>query len=532
MSPSHVSTPCLSDLPAELVFGIARLADPVALVSLHQTNKRFRALITIGKRELVERLLQLELTKEHGGGTLTLRVREQILDPRFSEEKWAEFRWACSSCLRLRSHIHFDNRSILRLQNRKPIAGSPAAVPISTWEPSLRGKLWGSKTWKPISYEERLVRLRYRLAVYPYETYYPPFIHRWTVEELRAVGMQGFDHVDDNQYQHMNQIVKDAILDRNLLDIELITCGSKRHNRMCNECRYQSGQLRVQLGVKRGTPTFPIMTSRKVHFPSAYSRFFPRLPEFLGMPEPDFYLPIGEISQIGNVFVMGPVGLYSRPWTMYMGRCSGCETWQEVRSFRLGGYEAWWNPKLDAHLWHDEHLAIEDLPEIICNGCYARKYGKLALGRLLGDFLGWVVCENARRYLEAQLCWGWFALQRVVTNFPAEYRKQVRSILKNVYGKMKRAWEGDDFSYLDIATLKMHHGEFVNVCRDGLATSGNQAVRELFHDFWFNTWFYAFDLLEMEWCWMTEYTTKAREYPEALAEWALGRDPAAFEGCE
>lgn len=528
MLPSHFSTPSLPDLPAELVLGIARLLDPVGLVSLNQTNTQFRRLITIGKRQLVERLLQLECTEEHGGGTPTLRVRDQILDPAFSEEEWGNFRWACSRCLLLRSHVHFDNHSILRLQNRKPIAGSPAAEPVSTWEPSLRGKVWGRKAWKPISYEERIVRLRYRLAVHPYETYYPPFLHRWTVEELRAVGMQGFDHVDDNQYQHMCSIVKDAIFDRNLFDIELVTCGSKRHNRMCNECRYQSGQLRVQLGDKRGTPTFPIMTSRQVHFASAHDRFFPGLPDFLGMPEPRLYLPIGEIGQIGDTFVMGPVGLYTRPWTMYMARCSGCESWQEMRAFRLGGYEAWWNPKLDAQLWNDEEFAIEDLYEIICNGCYARKYGKLALGRLLGEFLGWVVCENARRYLEAQLCWGWFALEGVVPKLPSEYRKQVRSILKNVNGRKIRSWDGDDFSYMDIATLKLRHREFVNVCREGLATSHNKAIGELFCDFWFNTWFYAYDRLEAEWFWMTAYTAKARENPEALAEWALGRDPAAF----
>ncbi|CAH0044989.1 unnamed protein product [Clonostachys solani] len=528
MSPSHFSTPCLPGLPSELVIAIGRLLDPIGLVSLSQSSTLFRRLIPLQKRQLVERLLALECTEEHGGGAPTLRVRDQTLEPAFSEEEWGNYRWACSSCLRLLPHIHFDNRSILRLQNRKPIAGSPAAEPVSTWEPSLRGKAWGRKAWQPISNEERRVRLRYRLAIHPFETFYPPFLHRWTVEELRDAGMRGFDYVDDDAYQCMSQGLKNAIFDSNLFEIELATSGSKRYNRMCNECRFQSGQLRVQLGDRRGTTATPIMHSRQVHFASAHDRFFPGLPEHLGMPEPQFYLPIGEIGKVGEVFVMGPVGLYSRPWTMYMVRCPDCERWQEVRAFRLGGYSAWWNPNLDAQLWNNEALSIEDLHEIICNGCYARKYGKLALGTLLADFVEWVICENARRYLEAQLCWGWFALEQVVTRLPSEYRQQVRLILRNVNHRRNRSWEGEDFSYMDIANLKLRHMDFVNVVNQGLAASDNEAVRHLFSDFWFSTWYYVYDRLETQWLWMSAYVVEAREKPEVLAEWALSRDPAAF----
>ncbi|VUC31862.1 unnamed protein product [Clonostachys rosea] len=526
MSPSHVSTPSLAEFPVEILTNICQRLDPVGLVSLSQSSMMFRNLTNIQKRHLVERLLALELTPEYGGGAPTLRVRDQILTPPFSEEAWANSRWTCSGCLRLLPHIHFDNHSILRLRNRKPVPGSPAAQPVTSWEPSPRGKTCHTGR-KPTPDEERRNRLRYRLAIHPYEINEPPYIHRWTVQELRDVGMQGFDNIDDDEYRQMGYRRKRAIFDRNLEEMELVLAGTNRHNRKCNECRYKSGQLRVQLGHKHGTSAAPVMNSRQLHFASTHDRFFPGLPEHMGMPEPSLHLPIGEICRINDVFVMDPVAVYSRAYTMYMVRCPCCESWQEVRAFRLGGYEHWWNPRCDAAMWDNDEVTIQDA-EIICNHCFARKYGKLALGEQLADFVGWIVNDNARRYLEAQLCWGWFALGQVVTRLPKEYRRQVRLILRNVAGLKMRTWEGVDFSHIDIATLRLRHGEFVNVCKKGLAIANNEAVRFLFTSFWFHTWLYAYDKLEEEWLWMDAYARELREKPETLAEWALSRNPACL----
>lgn len=43
-------------------------------------------------------------------------------------------RYACSICLRLRGHTHFDNHSILRLRTPKPPPSSRAATKLTSWK--------------------------------------------------------------------------------------------------------------------------------------------------------------------------------------------------------------------------------------------------------------------------------------------------------------------------------------------------------------------------------------------------------------
>ncbi|KAG4283208.1 hypothetical protein FPRO06_09881 [Fusarium proliferatum] len=125
----------LTDFPNEIQCQIIRLLDPVGLISVSQSSRHFRRLVNPQKRHLVERLLQVELSAEHGGPTLTYRSRDSRLEPSWQDAAWESMRWACTSCLRLLSNKFFDNQSLLRLSYRKPLPNSDAAQMITTWEP-------------------------------------------------------------------------------------------------------------------------------------------------------------------------------------------------------------------------------------------------------------------------------------------------------------------------------------------------------------------------------------------------------------
>lgn len=142
--------PPLNSLPLELQVEIITILDPIGLISLSQTNKYFRNLIDPKKREFVEKLLQLELTEEFGGPAFEYRAR-YFAELKFfwASEPWQAIRWACCGCMRLLSHAHFDNRSLLRLELRKPSSGSSKET-LTNWRITLRGKHWSSREQQSI----------------------------------------------------------------------------------------------------------------------------------------------------------------------------------------------------------------------------------------------------------------------------------------------------------------------------------------------------------------------------------------------
>ncbi|VUC24166.1 unnamed protein product [Clonostachys rosea] len=207
-------------LPVELQCLSISFLDPVTLVSLSQADTYFRRLIQPGRHEIVQRLLQLECTQEHGGG----------LNDRLNSSSWdgaESMRWACTGCLRLLPHTSFDNHSLLRLGYRKPAAGSPAADPITNW--GAARKLWGRRFHQP---------------------------------------KDASDPAHDAE---------------NASAVEAERWGSKRHLRKCNECRFQNSELGRANSRERGTPAAPIQPSRGLAFASSRDRFFPGLAEHVGL---------------------------------------------------------------------------------------------------------------------------------------------------------------------------------------------------------------------------------------------------------
>ncbi|CAG9956469.1 unnamed protein product [Clonostachys rosea f. rosea IK726] len=211
-------------LPVELQCLSISFLDPATLVSLSQADTYFRRLIQPGRHEIVQRLLQLECTEEHGGGLSQLDFSSWIQFASMRDRCIKSDRWACTGCLRLLPHTSFDNHSLMRLGYRKPAAGSRAADPSTDW--GAARKRWGRRFHQP---------------------------------------------KDDASEQPL----QDGDADERW--------GSKRHLRKCNECRFQNQELGKANSRERGTPAVPIQPSRGLAFASSRDRFFPGLAEHVGL---------------------------------------------------------------------------------------------------------------------------------------------------------------------------------------------------------------------------------------------------------
>ncbi|RYP19799.1 hypothetical protein DL765_003145 [Monosporascus sp. GIB2] len=210
------SAPSLDTLPIEAQCAIFRLLDPVGLISASQTCKSFRGIITLERRHFVERLLALECLEEHGGPSAIFRARDNALQPNWNDEKWESMRWACTGCLRLLPHRHFDNHSLLRLGYRKPVAGSPAAVTPSSWEPS--GKIISDAARKRRRDAERseLKMLKRRYAIATTLNWGQPRQGHSLVARLRTfheAGMEAFLSMDLEEFEKLNTFEEAALLD-------------------------------------------------------------------------------------------------------------------------------------------------------------------------------------------------------------------------------------------------------------------------------------------------------------------------------
>lgn len=129
----------LEYLAPEILCLIVTTLDPISLISLSQSSRGFRSFIQPTRAHFVQRLLSLELLPENNGRYRSVplfRGRDSTMHPDDSDvQAWEGIRYACAGCLKLRSHMHFDNHSILRLGLRKPPPGSTEATKLTDWEP-------------------------------------------------------------------------------------------------------------------------------------------------------------------------------------------------------------------------------------------------------------------------------------------------------------------------------------------------------------------------------------------------------------
>ncbi|VUC25571.1 unnamed protein product [Clonostachys rosea] len=497
----HPLPSVLQLLPVELQHKIIQQLDPVGLVSLSQSCRYFRRLINPGKKELVERLLQLECSERYGGMIpLCYIPKEGSFKPIWDLSVWEAHRWACTSCLRLLPHTDFDNHSILGRAYRKPPFRSAAANLTTSWLPSLRGKVWGRSAGSPNQVEER-----------------------------------------EDEAQVSNQGNKSS---------ESRVCGYRRWRRKCNECRFRAGELGPKRSVDRseiliyrgGTQNVPIQKSRWLYFESCLDRWFP---EILNVLSPFLdQLPSPPVQQ-------GPIKLdvTASRWTTYMIRCPCCTTWQEMRNFRFGSGKKKWFPYhhgdgVVASLAHngDNTLRNPDhgwtvpvrtqLDDLLCNRCFMNEHGAEALAEALLEWLRIPLLKH-RYQLEQRLRTPISELKRHTrhnSNLDTMVTRQESELLLPSF---------------NIELAQRHHDQFREFCdtkiiRRGNAFAGRRLARirvmaedRIYHSrFWadlernrrIRTWNELFDFFRSNWNFALGCEEELKKRPHLLVQWALSRD--------
>ncbi|KGO47769.1 Uncharacterized protein PEXP_069870 [Penicillium expansum] len=521
-------TPSLGSLPVEILCSIFRLLDPIGLISISQTSSKFRTVVQPQRIHILERLLELECREEVGGVTPIFRSKDNHIDPDFTSKEWHSVRWACSICLHMLPHTAFDNHYILRLQYRKPLPGSPAATPYTSWEPTIDGKLRKQyhlhKQQSNYRDEDRKIRRRYDLAS-KCNTLRPDRPMRNRAERLASFqdsGMITFQGFSLDQYCSITQEEEQVLLDHEARLIERERCGFKRHLRKCNECRFRRGELSSI--VQRGTDKVPIVPSRLLPFPSALDRSFPGFSVIMKNVRPTANAPVQCVYR-NNVF--------DSLWTMYMVRCPGCSRWQELRAFRLGAGFQHWTPTTDSisvfKNWDETEITGKFIDELSCNYCFSKGKGREKLREVL---VKWLDCclDNERGRLGYLLLGGWERLLR--RYWRAELLTdmiEVRNVVLDaqfVAAKVQKDHDYLKISLDDILTLKLGFREWVTVWEN--LDPKNRIYFE--HNSWDELWFNNYEAIEAHLIWVIQCKEEImeKEKGDALVDWALSREGTAF----
>ncbi|CAH0058449.1 unnamed protein product [Clonostachys solani] len=398
----------LQSLPVEILRCVIRLVDPIGVMSLAQANSYFRRIIDPGKIELGERLLQLETRPEYGG-RLSLPGAGGTQSPtrRGSSPRDIDLvgrRWACVGCMRLLSHINFDNHSLLKLRYRKPIPGTPAHSPITSWDlPRYPSR---ARPRRPKSNKGR--------------------------DDQTATDTSGLN-LDDDDDGGWESDLQEATRVLNLSEDlqkkrELVRWGDKRHLRRCNECRFQMGHIGRRRNPLTGSMTTPIQMSRRVLFADAIERYFPGYLDTLGKERP---LPAPPVLRWLNPARTD----YS--WTMCMLRCPGCALWQEWRDFIFAN-SVLNLPGVDYPLNLPEIQAQLSSELTLCNHCTAERRGRDTLGRRLITGLRFHLSQKII-YMVQKIERGFFLMRMSLGNgqpyrtLSGEDKAELRNCLKGVF---------------------------------------------------------------------------------------------------
>ncbi|KAL2808265.1 hypothetical protein BJX63DRAFT_39666 [Aspergillus granulosus] len=535
--PLHLS---IESLPNELKCEIIRYLDPVALISISQTNRHFRGIINPTKTHLTERLLALECLEEFGGPEITYS-RHGIASPDHTSPEWKANRWACIDCLRLLPCHSFTNQAVSRLGYRKPIAGSPAVQKCTSWEPTsptdTRDKPPFSQRYKLDEKEDRILRHRYAIATtHNRGEHLVSNSHSNDAFQLltarlikfQDAGLVGFQNMDVHTFASLTEAQESEILDREAQAIELVRAGFNRHHRRCLECRFQRGEFRGCSGAGKGlgTPDVPIVPGRQVWFGSVVDRYFPGVTDVLNAKRPPVNAPLYAIYRETAT---------ERPWTLYRVRCAGCERWQELRAFRFGGI----NPRYqvrevlssqghsDSYYNWDEHPVNDNvLNDLRCNQCFVIQHGHKELERILINWLTSLIDAQIVEY-----AWN----LRVGFNYILQhftFSKKDKASTKPLVWDMKELLtkEALDISRTDVALISQRRMEWLDLyprLRDGHRKE---------HGLWFDPdqffwqWVERYEESKVLWFWLTELRDEIRQAGKGklLVKWALRRNGTIY----
>ncbi|KAK7957250.1 uncharacterized protein PG986_006472 [Apiospora aurea] len=538
----------LDSLPVEILCCIIRHLDPITLVAFSQTSSHYRRVISPSKLNHVERLLALELLEEHGGVTTIFRPKHNIISPDWRDPACDSMRWACTSCLRLLPHAAFGNHFILGLGYRKPEPGSPAAEPVSSWEPSSRDAqyLQSLKRYKQrpdVVFGQKRLRRQYSGACTG---------NYWRYATARDAAMPPGSADPTSRLQLLMQPPPAGFARARkemaafALEHERRNAGHKRHLRRCLECNWRRGELRPHTtrydGTLGGTPAVPVAHSRQLYYGCALYRYFPGFSAPAGNEGP----PMPDAP----VFVIYRQDATRVPFTLHMARCPGCARWQELRAFRVGAWYPRWSVgygtrRGDFENWDGRAL---DGPAffdgLVCNHCLAAS-GAAGTERLRHELLGfWLGCANRRLAdLADRLRSGFMQLYYAVMNVSRKYPCK-RVILKEIIpGVIAPAFfSSPPHEFLpgsryfepppaDLAFYRLRYGQWLDAfeqIKDDADMQEFFSLREGFLERQESILDESYDATEAHYIWLYKCKKAVLENPQLLVDWALARDGATL----
>ncbi|VUC25200.1 unnamed protein product [Clonostachys rosea] len=498
-APANKSTAALrlKTLPPEIVHQIIPFLDPIALISLSQTGRHLRRLISPGRADFVDRLLALECLDEYGGSASIIHAHI-CPPPASSSAEWDNIKWACTSCMRLLPHVYFDNHSILRFGSRKPIPGTPAGDVTTKWRVSLRGKVRGSKAIKHIPPLELNQRRRGQGKKDDWK--HPANVSRY-LNRLQEVGIAiGAIAGDGPPTLEAKQAAMDQVLD----SLQCHRWGFKRYLRKCHECRSQAGEFNQPVWLAR-VPCF--RTSRQFVYAGALERYFPEYWAVLKHQRPQ--LPQDRVMEV---------------WTTFMGRCHICRKWQEMRSFRLGltrdNNMEFTDKSLDDYNmdWFDYYDSLE------CNHCVAKTQGHEALGKILLKWISELISEEEGRIYRDILQKGFekvrmslFALSRT-SDTESEQRSQLETMFV-ITPETRTKY----IAKQEVKELLTRHHELIKTTWEDLLSHDPEFSSKFGENSSETGWVRKLAMYKAYWVWLDDTSRELNERPLALVRWVINK---------
>ncbi|CVL00456.1 probable putative protein [Fusarium mangiferae] len=322
---------------------------------------------------------------------------------------------------------------------------------------------------------------------------------------LDVTVLAGFEKLFEKEFHDMDDNEQLELFDKIALLIENNDCGKKRYLRNCIECRFRKGFLSYRFVRDRGSQTFPVVPSRRVGFQSDLDRNFP-----------GFLSTLKSEQRLARNPSVG-MWLYS----MYMTRCSRCERWQEIRSFRLEGHRWGWRNGIaeEAELPGKEH------DKNFCNKCLANTRGRGQLAKTLKKWILALLDKRLSLYVSQLFHHLNTQYYTPVYHLPLAEAEEWGVLLEQTPRIILGVDSGLTREDLDLVnTRRRQWKDLLDRAKESDAENPQYRVLDGLYDKWVR----RSDAIEEKWKRLMVCREEIEDNPELLVDWALGRDGAAF----
>ncbi|KAI1028147.1 hypothetical protein LB504_012462 [Fusarium proliferatum] len=317
---------------------------------------------------------------------------------------------------------------------------------------------------------------------------------------LDVTVLPGFEKLFEKEFRDMDDNEQLELFDKIALLIENDDCGKKRYLRKCIECKFRKGLLSYRFVGDRGSQSFPIIPSRRVGFESDLDRF------------------LGTLKSEQRLAKNPSVGMWL--YSMYMTRCSRCERWQEIRSFRLEGHRWGWRNGIS----EEAELPGKEHDKNLCNKCLANTRGRGQLAKTLKKWILALLDKRLGLYVSQLFHHLNTQYYTPVYHLPLAEAEEWGALLEQT---PRILGVDSDLTREDLDLINTRRRQWKDLLdRAKESDAENPQYRVL--DGLYDKWVRRSDAIEEKWKRLMVCREEIEDNPELLVDWALDRDGAAF----